>query len=133
MAPKKKRTETAPAPAKKKAKTQVAPAPPKKNSAQNQVAPAPLRNDVRKKTMRHRTLHGLILNLQAIERKYGDLDVVYSKDDEGNDFGVTFFPPSVGFFLTGYGDFSGYKPVKYVAAGKCGSTGVLTMGSSTTT
>lgn len=37
-----------------------------------------------------------ILLLQEIAERYGDLDVVYSKDDEGNDFNTVNYEPSVG-------------------------------------
>jgi len=39
-----------------------------------------------------------IKNCQEILEKYGDLETVYSSDDEGNYFGIVNFTPSVGFF-----------------------------------
>jgi len=39
-----------------------------------------------------------IKSLQETKKKHGDLEVVYSKDDEGNAFGKIVYAPSVGKF-----------------------------------
>ena len=41
-------------------------------------------------------LSKLIENLQAIHKEYGDLDCVYAKDDEGNEFQLIHYEPTVG-------------------------------------
>ena len=40
-----------------------------------------------------------IKNLNETFKSYGDLDVVYSIDDEGNDFNRIAFAPSVGHYF----------------------------------
>lgn len=41
-------------------------------------------------------LNDYILKLQQIQIKHGNLDCVYSKDDEGNEFGLVSYEPSIG-------------------------------------
>lgn len=43
-------------------------------------------------------LKAYIKKLQAIAKKHGDLNVVYSCDDEGNEFKMVAYNPSVGSF-----------------------------------
>jgi hypothetical protein len=40
----------------------------------------------------------MIVNLVEVLEKWGDLDVVYSSDEEGNSFHKVAYTPSVGFF-----------------------------------
>lgn len=46
-------------------------------------------------------LSGMIENLNEIYRLYGDLECVYSVDEEGNAFHGVYFEPSVGIFSDG--------------------------------
>lgn len=39
-----------------------------------------------------------IENLKDILEEYGDLDVVYAKDEEGNGFNEVCYTPSVGYY-----------------------------------
>ena len=54
------------------------------------------------------TLREYIAHLRKFTRKYGDLPVVYSRDDEGNGFQHIFYTPSLGHFDDW--EFSQYKP-----------------------
>ena len=60
-----------------------------------------------KKKDRTMTLREYIAHLRKFTRKYGDLPVVYSRDDEGNGFQNIFFTPTLGHFDSG--DFSQYE------------------------
>ena len=44
-------------------------------------------------------LSELIIKLQAIQEEYGDLECVYSVDDEGNEYKKIHYDPSVGEFI----------------------------------
>ena len=44
-------------------------------------------------------LSELIIKLQAIQEEYGDLECVYSVDDEGNEYKQIHYDPSVGEFI----------------------------------
>ena len=41
-------------------------------------------------------LNQLIKNLQEIKKEVGNVDVVYSIDDEGNDFRPVYYEPTLG-------------------------------------
>lgn len=43
-------------------------------------------------------LEKYIKHLQEIAKRYPDLDVIYSSDEEGNNFDIVEFKPSVGKF-----------------------------------
>lgn len=43
-------------------------------------------------------LSEFIKQLEEIKEEHGDLQVVYSADDEGNRFGQVYFGPTAGFF-----------------------------------
>jgi hypothetical protein len=47
------------------------------------------------------TLKEYIKNLQAVEKKYPDLEVVYSIDDEGNGFSRAHHTPCIGDYQDG--------------------------------
>lgn len=42
----------------------------------------------------------LIKDLQELKEKFGDLDVIYAKDDEGNSYNFINHHPSVGEFYS---------------------------------
>jgi len=43
-------------------------------------------------------LNDYIKKLQKLEKEgYGELDIIYAKDDEGNAYSEVFFNPSVGY------------------------------------
>ena len=46
-------------------------------------------------------LREYIKKLKEIEREHGDIDLVYSIDDEGNDFRMINYEHSPGFYLDG--------------------------------
>lgn len=43
-------------------------------------------------------LSAYIDNLKDILEEYGDLDIVYAKDEEGNGFNEVCYTPSVGYY-----------------------------------
>ena len=55
-------------------------------------------------------LNKYIESLQKVLKKHGNVDVVYSIDDEGNGFEKVHFDPTVGFFNDG--DFVDTQNVK---------------------
>lgn len=57
--------------------------------------------------MKSRTITDLITDLEAIKEEHGDLNLVYSRDEEGNSFDYVYFSPSVGHFADR--DFSTYE------------------------
>ena len=44
------------------------------------------------------TLTEYIKRLQRIHKAYGDLELIYAQDDEGNGYDTVHFFPSVGYF-----------------------------------
>ena len=56
-----------------------------------------------------RTLREYIAHLRKFTRKYGDLPVVYSRDDMGNRFQPVNFTPVLGYY-DGWGEFQQYQP-----------------------
>ena len=48
--------------------------------------------------MRIQKISDLIKNLERIKEESGDLDLVFSVDDEGNAFDKIYFTPTVGYF-----------------------------------
>jgi UDP-N-acetylglucosamine 2-epimerase len=42
-----------------------------------------------------------IAHLQKIAKKYPDLEVVYSADDEGNNYGTVHYSPTIGEYNLG--------------------------------
>ena len=69
--------------------------------------------DNEKKKISHKpeptTLREYIAHLRKYTRKYGDLPVVYSRDDEGNGFQHIFYTPTLGHFDDWGGEFSQYE------------------------
>jgi len=51
----------------------------------------------------------LIINLQKLIDEYGDKDIVYSKDDEGNEYSNVHYEPSIGSFDKDEKDFQEAK------------------------
>lgn len=47
--------------------------------------------------------------LNQYKKKFGDLDVVYSSDEEGNSYGKVFYHPTPGCFLSEDQEFVGAK------------------------
>ena len=40
----------------------------------------------------------LVINLQELIKKHGDQEIIYSKDDEGNEYRKIHYEPSAGSF-----------------------------------
>lgn len=55
------------------------------------------------------TLSEYIKHLQKLEDDYGDLKVIYSKDDEGNEYQDIEFRPSLGFIDFDEGRYGRYE------------------------
>lgn len=64
-------------------------------------------------------LHDLIQKLSEIDKKYANLDVIYSSDAEGNSFDEVYYSPTVGFFNKKHKEFLNEIPEDEKANAVC--------------
>ena len=55
----------------------------------------------------------LVKNLEKIKKEYGDLELVYSSDSEGNRFEKCYYSPGVGYWNENDGEWVSKKDADY--------------------